>query len=158
MTRQISDTGLTLIKRFEGLKLTPYRDSAGLWTVGYGHLVKKGEPVAAVTLEQAEDLLRKDLTFAQVSVESAVHVPLNENEYASCVSLAYNIGGDAFAHSTLCKLLNKGDRQGAADAFLSWNKATVKGKKVVIEGLARRRRAERELFLKSSVDPRKGEK
>lgn len=148
MSRQISAAGLELIKSFEKLRLRPYNDGVGVMTIGWGHAIKKGERFTQITAQQAEDILRKDLTYAQVSVDSSVHVPLTDNEFAACVSLAFNIGGDEFAHSTLCRLLNQGNKAAAADAFKSWNKGTVNGKKVVLRGLVRRREAERTLFLK----------
>ena len=56
---------------------------------------------------------------------------------------AYNVGTGALQKSTLIKLLNAGDTQGAADQFLRWNKAGGQ----VVAGLTRRREAERKLFL-----------
>src|SRR5262249_44588252 len=59
----------------------------------------------------------------------------------------YNIGLGAFVKSTALKRLNAGDRLGAADAIELWNKGHVNGKLVILPGLARRRAAERALFL-----------
>ena len=74
-------------------------------------------------------------------------VPLNKNEFDALVSLAFYIGAGAFKGSTLLTKLKTGDRTGAADQFLVWNKITLNGKKQVLRGLRTRRKAERKQFL-----------
>jgi len=143
---QINQTGLDLIKRFEGLRLEAYQDVAGIWTIGYGH-IKTAKPGMKITEKEAEDLLRDDLKDAENAVQSPVKVPVNDNEFSALVSLVFNIGRGAFGKSTALKLLNKDDRIAAADAIELWNKSTVGGKKVVIPGLVARRAAEKGLFL-----------
>ena len=143
---QINQTGLDLIKRFEGLRLDAYQDVAGIWTIGYGH-IKTAKAGMKITEQQAEDLLRDDLKDAESAVKSPIKVAINDNEFSALVSLAFNIGRGAFGKSSALKLLNKDDRIGAADAIELWNKSTVGGKKVVIPGLVARRAAEKGLFL-----------
>lgn len=143
----ISNEGLSLIKLFEGLSLRAYQDVAGIWTIGYGH-IKGVESGATISEREAESFLSDDLKDAQRAVERLVKVPLNENEYSALVSLVFNIGEGAFARSTVLKRLNRGDREGAADAIELWNKATINGRKKTVPGLVRRRAAEKALFLK----------
>jgi GH24 family phage-related lysozyme (muramidase) len=143
----INRAGLDLIRKWEGCRLTAYRDVGGIYTIGFGHTAAAGEPVPVkgmrITAEEAERILARDLGQYERAVVEAVTRPMNENQFAACVSLCLNIGTGAFARSTLVKRWNAGDFAGAADAFLAW--VTVKGKRV--EGLANRRKAERALFL-----------
>ncbi len=141
-TRQIGQKGLDLIKRFEGLKLRSYKCPAGVWTIGYGH-TKNVTANQIITSEQAEQLLRSDLRVFEKVVSDAVTVPLNQNQFDALVSLAFNIGGGAFGSSTLLRMLNAANYSGAADQFLRWNRAGDK----VLDGLSKRRAAERALFL-----------
>lgn len=131
-----------LIKSFEGLELEAYLCPADIWTIGYGHTgnVKEGD---SITKAEADELLDKDLQTFRNGVKRLVKVPLNENQFGALVSFAYNLGLGSLQNSTLLKLLNAGDYDGAADQFLRWNKS--KGK--VLTGLVRRREAERAVFL-----------
>ena len=143
-----SRVGINLITSFEDLVLTAYDDGVGVWTIGYGTTVypngikvKKGD---VCTLEQAKAFFTYDLKRFEAAVNSAVKVPLSQNQFDALVSLAYNIGEKAFKDSTLVKKLNAGDYFGAAEQFKVWN---IGGGKVM-NGLVRRRAAEAELFLK----------
>lgn len=134
-------TDLSLIKRFEGLRLKAYICPAGVPTIGYGTTkgVRMGQ---TITEEEAERLLREDVAVFERGVDEAVKVPLNPNQRAALVSFAYNVGLGAFRTSTLLRLLNKGDYAGAAKQFDRWTKGGGK----VLPGLVKRRAAERELF------------
>lgn len=141
---QTGPNGLSLVKSFEGLRLTKYQDVVGKWTIGYGHLILPSESFPApITESQAEALLRKDLSISEAGVSNLVKVPINQNQFDALVSFTFNLGVGNLQNSTLLKKLNAGDKQGAADEFLRWNKAG--GKEVA--GLTRRRAAERSLFL-----------
>ena len=140
---RISDTGIALIQEFEGLRLVGYLCPAGKATVGWGH-TKTARVGQRISIERAEQLLREDLADFERCVDRVVSVPLNQNEFDALVSWAFNIGCGAVAKSTLVRKLNAGDRKGAADELLRWNKAGGK----VLAGLTRRRRAEREMFLR----------
>lgn len=131
------------IKEHEGLRLEAYLPTPNdVWTIGYGHTstAKKG---MVISEEQAEALLRKDIAWVEDAINKNVVVPLNQNQYDALASLIYNIGAGAFSKSTLLRLLNTGDYEGAANQFPRWNKQ--KGK--VLKGLTRRREEERQLFL-----------
>lgn len=131
-----------LIKSFEGLELEAYLCPAGIWTIGYGHTgdVEKGEKI---TKEKADELLDIDLSVFRKGVRNLVKVPLNKNQFGALVSFAYNVGLGNLKSSTLLRMLNAGDYNGAADQLLRWNKSNGK----VLRGLARRREAERAVFL-----------
>lgn len=145
--RQINQAGLDLIKEFEGYEHKAYRDAVGVWTIGYGFTRGVHERML-INHELAEAALLGELQRFQRAVEELVAVPLNDNEFAALVSLAYNIGVAGFEGSTARRRLNAGDRQGAADAMEWWNKGTVNGQKVELAGLTRRRAREKALFLK----------
>ncbi len=143
----VSNKGVDLICEFEGEQLIAYDDGVGVWTIGFGTIkypngvrVKKGD---TCTLDQAKEYMRHDLIEFEHTVNSSVKVPLNQNQFDALVSLAYNIGSNAFKSSTLVKKLNTGDYQGAADQFNVWVNAG--GKRM--QGLVNRRDREKLLFL-----------
>lgn len=150
---KISDAGIGLIKRFEGLMLEAYQDIAGIWTIGYGHTGPDVQPGMKISEREAEELLKRDLKPREDAVGRLVRVPLNQNEFDALVSFVYNVGINAFDKSTARRRLNAGDRGGAAEALTWWNKATVGGVLQVINGLTRRRAAERALFLEPTTPP-----
>nr|WP_228035566.1 lysozyme [Oculatella sp. LEGE 06141] len=141
--RQINTQGLELLKSFEGLRLTAYRDAVGVWTIGYGTTTGV-RPGMRITQSQAEALLRQDLLRFETAVNNLVKVPLTDNQFSALVSFTYNVGERALGTSTLLRLLNQGNYRGAANEFLRWNKAGGR----VLAGLTRRRNAERTLFLR----------
>ncbi len=137
-----------MVKIFEGLRLKPYRDVAGLWTVGYGHRLGPDEIPVTISRDQAMAYLYADLSRIEASVsEMTQDTELNQNQFDALVSLAYNIGPAALAESTLIMLLKKGDMVGAAQEFVKWNRVTVNGKKVPNLALTARRIQEQKLFL-----------
>ncbi|OTG94981.1 lysozyme [Acinetobacter sp. ANC 3832] len=147
--KTVSKSGVDIICGFEGKELKAYDDGVGVWTIGFGTTiypdgikVKKGD---VCTLEQAKSYMAHDLKKFEQTVNTAVVVPLNQNQFDALVSLTYNIGQTAFKDSTLLKKLNAGDYLGAAAQFNVWNK--VKGK--IVQGLVNRRAKERKLFEKA---------
>ena len=149
---KISEQGLRFIKRHEGLRLQAYKDSKGVWTIGFGHTGADVKPGMVITIEQAEDLLRRDLVRFEQAVTKLVQVPLTQAQYDALVSFAYNVGTKALAISQLLKKLNRRDYLGAADEFLKWVYIKVRGPdgkfvKKKLRGLERRRAAERRIFL-----------
>lgn len=144
---QTSEKGIALIKEFEGCKLTAYQDSVGVWTIGYGWTQPvDGKPIrAGMTIKQetAERLLKTGLVSYESDVSRLVKVGLTQGQFDALVSFTYNLGARSLSTSTLLRKLNAGDYAGAADEFLRWNKAGDK----VLNGLTRRREAERALFL-----------
>lgn len=144
----INKATIDLVKEFEGCKLTAYRDAVGVWTIGYGTTARAGLgiiPTAGMTITQAEadQLLADGLNKFADQIRPMITSDLNDNQFGACVSLAYNVGVYGFTHSTALGKINDGDYAKAADAILLWNKAGGK----VLNGLVRRREAERKLFL-----------
>jgi lysozyme len=143
----INDAGRQLIRNAEGRRFNAYTDSAGVWTIGYGHTgnVKSGD---AITDSQAEAFLTSDLDKAEGDVLSLVTVALTENQKAALTSFVFNLGKGSLQGSTLLSLLNKGDYAGAAGEFGRWVKATnaKTGEKETLPGLVTRRAAEAALF------------
>ncbi len=142
MTMTISPEGKNFIKQWESLELTAYLDGGGVPTIGWGH-TKNVALGQTITEAQAEQFLSDDLAPTELTLNTNITVPVNQNQFDGMCSLAFNIGNNAFASSTLLKKLNAGDTQGAADEFPRW--CYDNGK--VIQGLVNRRNAERTLFL-----------
>ena len=86
-----------------------------------------------------------DLKKIESAVNSAVAVPINQNQFDALVSLAYNIGTGAFKEFTLLKKLNSEDFKGSSVQFNVWNKGGGK----IMQGLVNRRSVERKLFEKA---------
>lgn len=146
---QTSNEGLRLIKYYEGLRLGAYRDPVGVLTVGYGHTGPDVYPGMVITEAQAEQLLRERLaTEFEPGVRRALTTEPAQHEFDAMVSLAYNIGVEAFQGSTLVKTYNRGDKAGTADQFSRWKYA---GGEVLL-GLERRRAAERAMFLGANAN------
>lgn len=145
---KISDNGLKKIGNEEGFVDHVYLCPAGVRTWGYGHAKKSGEVEPAhITQEDALELLRRDASLAEAVVNKVVHATVSQNQFDAMVSLCFNIGGGAFAGSTLVRKLNQGDEAGAAEEFLAWCRATKNGIRVTLPLLQKRRQRERELFL-----------
>jgi GH24 family phage-related lysozyme (muramidase) len=156
---QVSQRGLDLIARHEGVVLGCYNDPAGHATIGVGHLLHHGKCTPTdygrygsranpkMTREQAFQLLKLDVTRFEAAVERLVTVPLNQNEFDALVSFTFNVGAGAFEDSTLLRLLNQGRRRDAAAQFGRW----VRGGGQVLPGLVTRREAEKQLFLTPAV-------
>ena len=150
--KSISDQGLNLIKKFEGLHkldadgmVVPYRCPANVLTIGFGHTkgVKKN---MRITKQEAEDLLRDDMKIYEAEVKRLVDVPLTQFQFDALVSFVYNLGAANFGSSTLLKKLNAGVYAAVPAQFMRWNKARVNGKLQPLTGLTRRRSAEAALF------------
>jgi lysozyme len=140
---QTSEYGLHLIERFEGLRLSAYQDSVGVWTIGVGHTGPEVKPGLTISQEQAKDMLRVDVKEAERAVNTLITRMLTQNEFDALVSFTFNLGAGNLRKSTLRRLLNAGDYQGAANEFLKWDKAGGEE----LPGLTKRRFTERDLFL-----------
>jgi lysozyme len=145
----ISAEGLSLIKKFEGCPekdgiCESYKCAAGVWTIGYGstHGVTEG---MKITKNEAETLLQEEMHEYEGYINDMVKVPLEQHQFDSLVSWQFNTGG--LRTSTLLKVLNKGNYDEVPNQIRRWNKATVNGVKVVLDGLVRRREAEAKMFL-----------
>ena len=132
-------TGIDLIKRFEGCRLSAYKPvpTEQFYTIGYGHYGADVAPNMTITQATADALLVKDLEKFEYQVNDT-GLSLNQNQFDALVSFTYNCGG-----RNLLQLVKNRSMDQIADALLLYNKAGGK----VLEGLNRRRREERELFL-----------
>ncbi len=144
-----NQAGLDLIKSSEGFRSKPYRDIAGIWTIGYGtvHLVGGflvNENTPSISEETAEEYLKYNLHKTEEFITRKVTITLNENQFSALCSLIYNIGQGNFLKSTLLKHLNVNDIDDARTDWMMWNHASGK----VVAGLAKRRASELELFDK----------
>jgi lysozyme len=141
-----SNLGRNFIKQFENLRLKAYRDTPGIWTIGWGHTkgVKEGDVIDELT---AEIYFDQDLQPPE-GVLNAESPLLLQTEFDALCSFAFNVGISAFRKSTLFKCVYIGDSLTASKEFLKWNKTRDKdGKLIVLPGLTRRRKAESELFF-----------
>ena len=144
-----------ILTRFEGLHdlqadglIHPYHDPVGYPTIGYGTLLSHERHAdlaqwPPITKALADDLMMTEAGKVFASVLRLVKVPVNDGQVAALVDFAYNLGAGALRASTLLRMLNRGDYEGAAEQFLRWNKAGGR----ILRGLTLRRMAERELFL-----------
>ncbi len=139
----------SFIKSFESCSLKAYhgaKDRPGLYSCGWGSTGADVDGRTVWTQEEADARFLVDLRKFGAGVDSAVMVPLNDNEKAACVSFAYNCGLHNFESSLLLKKLNDDDRIGASAQFHRWDMSNG----MHVAGLMRRRKAEAELFLGGS--------
>lgn len=144
---RLSRRGIQMLKGFEGRRDKVYVDPAGYPTGGWGRKLGEQElqkyPVgSAVPPRVQESWLMESIREAERAVRQLVSRPLNQNQFDALVSLTFNIGRSRFARSTLRKLVNNGDFEGAVAAFSDWEKSRRRR----LPGLVTRRKAEAELF------------
>ncbi len=137
----ISEEGISLIKKFEGCKLEAYQDAVGVWTIGYGH-TKNVQEGQVIKQEEAESMLLHELLEYCDYVEKAVEVDLTQNQFDALVSWTYNLGPNNLNRSTMLKVVNANNMGEVPTQIKRWNKAGGK----VLDGLVRRRKAEALMF------------
>jgi lysozyme len=168
MTLRTTQAGLTLLSTFEATKLRGYLCPAGVATIGRGvttealrdakQAITYTDGTVAdrvivgkhITPEEEQRLFKALVDDFENEVERLIGragLDAAPHEFDALTSLTWNIGKGSFAKSSVLKLYRRGDKRGAAEAMLAWNKARVKGQLVVVKGLTRRRNAERVLFL-----------
>jgi len=137
----LSEEGLAFIKQREGLRLVPYQDVAGVWTIGYGSTteVVPGEKITEV---EAGERLKEDVRHAENCVNQLVTVQLAEHEFDALVSFTFNVGCHALRKSTLLRLLNDGKYDMVSTELGRWDKAGG----TVVAGLTKRRKLEADLW------------
>lgn len=165
---KVSKAGEDLMHFFEGYRNKPYRCSAAIWTVGWGHamyadqlalpnvrkegytgLIRsdyqlRGEDARIWSKDELVELFKVDIdTFERGVLRLSPNLASHQSKFDSVVSFAYNAGLGNYQRSTIRIKVNRGDWEGAAEAFMSWTKAG--GKEV--SGLVKRRKAEVALFL-----------
>jgi len=152
-----SETGLALIRAFEGLRLAGYLDSVKVPTIGWGHTSMAGGIITyedgtqtsevivgkKISRTEADRLKARDTALFEKGLLPLLKRSPRQHQFDAMVSLAFNAGLGNFKKSSVLRHFNAGRDQEAGNAFLMWNKAGGK----VLAGLTRRREAERALFL-----------
>ena len=157
---KVSDAAIRMIKHHEGVRTRPYRCPALLWTVGVGHVIdpshaavkyeeRRSLPIPAgwdrtLTMDEVDAILAQDLAKFERGVARLCPAAVNhQGQFDALVSFAFNVGLGNLQRSRIRMRYNRGDIEGAADAFLMWTKAAGK----VLTGLVKRRNDERTMFL-----------
>jgi len=162
--RKMSAAGKKFLEGWEGCVLAPYDDAGGNATIGIGHLIHYGpvttadrirynayhgphghRPAHSFDLKDAYVLLGDDLLRFEQDLADYIHVDLTQNQVDATIDFIYNCGPAPLA-GTFGQLLNARNYTAAADNMLGWDHAGG----TVLEGLARRRAADRALFLSAA--------
>jgi lysozyme len=162
---KVSEEGLKLLKHHEGFRKKPYQCAAGIWTIGYGHAMyaeqlkipatpegmaaRKAFPLKPEdnriwSKEEIDELLVKDVVRFERAVDRYIRAPLRQNEFNALISAVYNLGAGWLQRSPVRQRINRGDKEGAMEKLLEYNKAGGK----VLRGLDNRRKDEAALFRK----------
>lgn len=144
----LSAAGLLMIAMHEGFSPTPYKDTGGVVTNGFGNATIT--PNKSVTVVQALGDLKLNTSEAGKAVTRCITWPITQGQYDAYVSMAFNVGSGAFCKSTMARKANAGDRVGSCKEFDRW--VYVAGKDCRIKqnncsGIVSRRKAEKELCL-----------
>ena len=138
-----SSTMRQLIEGFEGCRLVPYQDSVGVWTIGFGHTGDDTyEGCDPISQEIADQLLSNDLKAFEDGINQMTIDATSQQQFDALVSFAYNLGESALRGSTLLRMHNSQDYNGAAGQFARWNHAGGRE----LPGLTRRRAAEAAVY------------
>jgi lysozyme len=157
MKMQMSENGKQLLAQWEGIELKVYKDSAGLPTIGVGHLLTRdeltsgkivicGQPIKygnGLTHQHCIDLLDQDLAAFEDTLNQCVKIELRQNQFDALVAFTFNVGANAFKGSTLLKVLNQGRFSEVPEQLRRW--CFAGGQKV--QGLANRREKEIQLWV-----------
>jgi lysozyme len=157
---KISEKTIAMVKHHEGVRFRPYRCPALLWTVGVGRVIdpthtgvkfedRKNLPIPAgwdrtLTVAEVDELLQQDLRRFEAGVLRLCPTGLTQPRFDALVSFAFNVGLGNLQRSSIRMRHNRGDYEGAAEAFMMWTKAAGK----VLPGLVKRRADEKNLYLK----------
>jgi lysozyme len=161
---RVSDAAKAMIKHHEGVRTRPYRCPALLWTVGVGHVIdpshiavkyeeRRTLPIPdgwdrSLTMGEVDAILSQDLARFERGVARLCPAALgHQGQFDALVSFAFNVGLGNLQRSSIRMRYNRGDVEGAADAFLMWTKAAGK----VLPGLVKRRNDERALFTSARL-------
>jgi lysozyme len=155
MIMKTSQFGLEFIARWEGMCYKPYKDVAGLRTIGVGHLILPTDNFpdgVAITKERAYEILAVDVEKCETAIAKAIKVPLNQNQYDALVSFGFNCGTGVYWNSAICISLNVGNYSAVPNGLMAWNRARINGVLTPVQGLTNRRKEEGELFAKPVFD------
>ncbi|CAG8725722.1 27815_t:CDS:2 [Gigaspora margarita] len=149
-TYKINDYGIKFIEEQEGFKPNFYTNSAEQKTIGYGYNCnadpqKCKQIRAPISREQGEVILKRDLVEKETCVTELTKIKINPDQFSALVLFVYNLGCPYYKSTSLLNKLNSGDIKGAANEFRLYNKSNGK----IMNGLIKRREAERALFCKN---------
>ena len=169
---KLSKAGIDLMHQFEGCRNKPYLCPAHIWTIGYGHVLyqeqirlpmmrPEGKTTADIAIirkemplkpedsrvwskKEIEELFEADVaSFERGVLRLVPGVVGRQGSFDALVSISFNFGLGNLQRSTIRMKANRGDWEGAAEAFMVWTKGGGKE----LPGLVRRRKAEKALFL-----------
>lgn len=150
---RLSAHGAELIAGFEGFRSRPYKDVAGVWTIGFGSTRGVGPDSQSVTRSSALERMRFEVDEVYGLAVNQLRVPLTQNRFDALVSFVYNVGtGGIAAGSGVGRALRAHSMSETAAAMLEWDKARVNGQLMQLPGLTRRRRVEAALFMEPPAD------
>jgi GH24 family phage-related lysozyme (muramidase) len=143
---RISNRGIRLIKRYEGVRLRAYKPvpTEQFWTIGYGHYGPDVRAGQVITERRGGGREGRAQRKFEEGVTRLLKTKINQNRFDALVSLAFNIGLGAFADSTVLRETNRRRFKRAAAAFGMW----VKGGGKVLPGLVKRRASEAWLYTR----------
>ena len=159
---KVSERAIEMIKHHEGVRVRCYRCPALLWTVGVGHVIdpkhigikledRKNLPIPdgwdrSLSMSEVDAILAADLATFERGVLRLCPTGLTQSRFDALVSFSFNVGLGNLQRSTIRMCHNRGDFEGAAEAFMAWTKAGGKE----LPGLVKRRKDERALYLTPS--------
>lgn len=154
----MQNSTLSMLKHHEGVRLRPYRCPARLWTIGVGHVIDPSHirvkfeerlslPIPSgwdrtLTMAEVDEILYKDLLAFEAGVRRLCPAGLTHNRADALTSFGFNVGLGNLQRSTIRMRHNRGDYEGASEAFMMWTKAAGKE----MPGLVKRRRDEARLY------------
>lgn len=111
-------------------------------TIGYGHLIKSGESFGTISHQRGLNILSTDVAAAENAVRRNISVDINQGQFDALTDFAYNVGGPAFARSSVVSFTNSGNFEAAANSFSRYNMANH----IVMPGLTIRRGRDSNLY------------
>ncbi len=159
---KVSKECIEMIKHHEGIRTKPYRCPALLWTVGVGHVIdpshigvkldeRKNLPIPpgwdrVLPMAEVDEILAQDLATFERGVLRLCPADLTQSRFDALVSFSFNVGLGNLQRSSIRMKHNRGDFDGAAEAFMAWTKAGGKE----LPGLVKRRKDEMAMYLAPS--------
>lgn len=133
-----------ICKQFEGFRPLKYICPAGLPTIGYGHVIRKGEDFShGINQTEALALLEEDLQIAETAVQRLIRVQLTESQFGALASFTFNLGAARLQSSTLRQCVNIGHTSLVPLQLSRW----VYAGGVILDGLVERRLVECETYF-----------
>ncbi len=121
-----------MIKAQEGCRLTPYKDTRGVWTIGYGHNLQAHMGPAMlreflaskfpISQQQADDMLQRDIQEATGSTRSLVanFSSLSDPRQEVLLDMCFNLGSHGLAgFHVMLSAVEAGDFKRAAEELLN---------------------------------------